>query len=74
VLKYKKQKSKDFYNFFALKNTEFLVRTTNSRANTNKNKKLKAGGLHPPAFNNNLNDNNFVFNKPICRFDNKKTF
>jgi len=34
------------------------MRTTNSRANTNKNKKLKASGLHPPAFNNNLNDKN----------------
>ena len=68
MLKHKKQKSKDFFIFFALKNTKLLVRTTNNRANTNKNKKLKVGGLRPPTFNNNLNDNNFGFNKPICKF------
>jgi len=37
-----------------------------------KNKKLKVSGLRPPTFNNNLNDNNFGFNKPICKFDNNK--
>ncbi len=37
-----------------------------------KNKRLKVSGLRPPTFNNNLNDNNFGFNKPICKFDNNK--
>lgn len=29
-------------------------------------------GFATPTFNNNLDNNNFGFNKPICKFDNNK--
>lgn len=69
------EKSKEqtiFIIFFALKNPKLRVLNTIICANTSKNKRLQVSGLRPPTCNNKLGNNNFGFNKPICKLDDNK--
>jgi len=67
VLNIKKNKrAKFFIIFFALKNTKLLVLKHKILCKHQQKKDLKKSGLRPPTFNNNLDNNDFGFNKPIC--------